>query len=222
MFLGHFAVAFAAKPLVPRASLALLVIAAQCADVLWPFFVALGFEEVRIAPGNTAFTPLEFVSYPYSHSLLMLAIWGVLFGIISKQLIPHRAVFPVVAGLVVSHWVLDWVTHRPDMPLFLSGPYLGLGLWNSIPATLVVELLMFAAGVSIYARETRATTASARWGFVSLILFLLVVYLMNVFAGAPPSVSAVYIATLLGALLIAGWAWWIDRRRIPRRRIEPV
>ena len=220
MFLGHFAVAFAAKPLVPRASLALLIIAAQLADVLWPIFLALGLEEVRIAPGNTAFTPLEFVSYPYSHSLLMLAIWGVLFGVIVRRLIPQRAVFPVVAALVISHWVLDWVTHRPDMPLLLSGPRFGLGLWNSIPATLVVELVMFAVGVWIYARETRATTAGARWGFVALIFFLLVVYLANVFAGAPPSVTAVYIAALLGSFLIAGWAWWIDRRRFPRRHIE--
>ena len=214
MFLGHFAVAFAAKPLVPRASLALLIIAAQLADVLWPIFVALGLEEVRISPGNTAFTPLEFVSYPYSHSLLMLAVWAVLLGIISRQLIPHRAAVPVVAGLVVSHWVLDWVTHRPDMPLLLSGPRFGLGLWNSIRATLVVELIMFAAGVWIYARATRAMTASARWGFVALIVFLLVVYLANVFAGAPPSVAAVYIAALVGSLLIAAWAWWIDRSRV--------
>ena len=215
MFLGHFAVAFAAKPLVPRASLALLIVAAQLADILWPIFVALGLEEVRIAPGNTAFTPLEFVSYPYSHSLLMVVIWGAVLGAISTRLIRGRAVFPVIAGLVVSHWILDWVTHRPDMPLLLSGPRLGLGLWNSIPATLVVELTMFAVGAWIYARETRPTSVGARWGFVALILFLLVIYLANVFAGAPPSVTAVYIAVLLGSLLIAGWAWWIDRGRIP-------
>jgi hypothetical protein len=86
MFLGHFAVAFAAKPLVPRASLALLIVAAQLADVLWPIFVALGLEEVRIAPGDTAFTPLEFVSYPYSHSLMMVIVWGALLGVITALL----------------------------------------------------------------------------------------------------------------------------------------
>lgn len=102
------------------------------------------------------------------------------------------------------------------MPLLLAGPRTGLGLWNSIPATLGVELTMFAVGVWIYARETRQTRAGSRWGFAALILFLLVVYLANVFAGAPPSVTAVYVAALLGALLIALWAWWIDRGRIPR------
>jgi hypothetical protein len=179
MFLGHFAVAFASKPLVPRASLALLIVAAQLADVLWPIFVALGIEQVRIDPGNTAFTPLDFVSYPYSHSLLLLAVWGALFGIVGRRFVPDRAVLPIVAALVVSHWALDWVAHRPDMPLYPGGPKTGLGLWNSVPATLAVELTMFAAGVWIYVRATRPATAGARWGLVGMVAFLLLAYLAS-------------------------------------------
>jgi len=214
MFLGHFAVAFAARPIVPRASLALLIVAAQFADVLWPVLVGLGLEEVRIDPGNTAFTPLDFVAYPYSHSLALLLVWGVILGAIGRRFIRERAIFPVVAGLVVSHWLLDWVTHRPDMPLFPGGPQTGLGLWNSIPWTLAVELAMFAVGVWIYARKTRATDAVGRWGYLALVAFLLVAYLSNLVT-TPPSVTAIYTVTFAGAALLAVWAWWVDGHRVP-------
>ena len=134
--------ALAAKRLAPRASLAVLILAAQLADVMWPVLVAVGIEQVRIDPGNTAFTPLDFVAYPYSHSLLLLMLWGVILGVLTRAHVGGRAAIPLVAGLVVSHWLLDWITHRPDMPLSPGGPHLGLGLWNSVPWTLAVELAM--------------------------------------------------------------------------------
>src|SRR5215831_7038643 len=114
MFVGHFALGFAAKRAVPRTSLALLFAAAQFADLLWPVLVAIGVEEVRIDPGNTAFTPLDFVSYPYSHSLLLLVVWGVAFGLLAGPFMSRAGKgFGVTAALVVSHWVLDVLTHRP-------------------------------------------------------------------------------------------------------------
>src|SRR5919106_2776987 len=84
MFIGHFAVAFAAKRIAPRTSLATLVAAAAFVDILWPIFLLLGIERVRIEPGNTAFTPLAFESYPWSHSLLMGMVWGVAFGLVYR------------------------------------------------------------------------------------------------------------------------------------------
>src|SRR5215468_3832958 len=117
MFIGHFALGFAAKRAAPRVQLAALFGAAQLADTLWPFFVAAGVEHVRIAPGDTAFTPLAFDSYPWSHSLL-LVVWGVAFGYIyrrfGRERTPTAAI--VLALLVVSHWILDFATHRADMP----------------------------------------------------------------------------------------------------------
>src|SRR5215510_11950784 len=111
MFVGHLALGFAAKRATPRVNLAVLLTASQIADILWPLFVALGLERVRIDPGNTAFTPLDFVSYPWSHSLVMLIVWGVVFGAIYGAAIGRDdRVFLVLAGLVVSHWVLDWIT----------------------------------------------------------------------------------------------------------------
>src|SRR5262249_29317261 len=186
MFLGHFALGFAAKRATPGVSLAVLFAAAQLADLVWPVLLLMGLERVRIDPGNTAFTPLDFVSYPYSHSLLLLLVWGVAFGLLAGQFMSRAGkVFGVIAALVVSHWVLDVLTHRPDMPLFPGGPKLGLGLWNSVPATLVVELVLFAVGLAIYLRTTRSSSVSGRWGLVGLVAVLLVSYLANL-AGPPP------------------------------------
>src|SRR5215475_14568193 len=155
MFIGHFALGFAAKRAAPRLSLAALFAAAQLADVMWPVLVGLGIEQVRIDPGNTAFTPLEFVSYPYSHSLLFLCLWGVVFGLICAGIVHDRRALPIAAVLSISHWVLDWITHRPDMPLYPGSIKLGLGLWNSVAATIAVEVPMFAVGVWMYVRATR-------------------------------------------------------------------
>ena len=207
MFIGHFALGFAAKRAAPRAPLATLFAAAQFADLLWPVLVAIGVERVRIAPGITAFTPLDFVSYPYSHSLLLLAVWAAAFALI------YRPAALIVAGLVVSHWVLDWITHRPDMPIYPGGPTFGLGLWNSIPATLAIELVMFGIGVWVYARATRPRDAIGRWGFASFVAFLLAVYLGNVFGGPPPSVTAIWSVGLVGGAVLLAWTWWFDRRR---------
>src|SRR5438093_7074059 len=160
MFIGHFALGFAAKPVAPRVSLAVLFAAALLADLLWPLLVASGVERVRIDPGNTAFTPLDFVSYPYSHSLVMLVVWGVvlaaLHGLGASR---DGRTFAVLVALVVSHWLLDFVTHRPDMPLYPGGPTVGLGLWNSVGGTLVVELAMYGAGLWMYLRATRPRDA---------------------------------------------------------------
>lgn len=131
---GHFALGFAAKKAAPRTSLATLFVAAQLADILWPFVLALGVEQVVIAPGNTVSTPLDFVSYPISHSLLMLLIWGAVFGGIYFARRHDRRAAVIIAGLIVSHWALDWITHRPDMPLYPGGPKLGLRLVESFPS----------------------------------------------------------------------------------------
>src|SRR4051812_33616293 len=178
MFIGHFAVGFASKRVAPEASLGVLMAAPVALDLLWPIFLTLGWETVRIDPGNTAFTPLDFVSYPYSHSLLMAALWGAVFGGIYWAVTRYR-VGAVVVGLgVISHWILDFVTHRPDMPLVPDGgPRIGLGLWNSVPATLVVETLMFAAAVWLYASATRARDRVGRYSFSLFIAVALASYL---------------------------------------------
>ena len=218
MFLGHVAVGLAAKREAPGVSLAVLVLAAQLADVIWPVLVGLGVEQVVIDPGNTRVTPLNFVSYPYSHSLVTLVLWAIAFASLFGLSRGRRAV-PILAALVISHWVFDVITHRPDMPIVPQRALkLGLGLWNSIPATLAVEFAMYAAGVWIYVRSTRARDRIGSWGFGILAVFLVVVYLGNVFGPPPPSASAVWIGALVGAAVMTLWAWWVDRHRAAEPR----
>lgn len=212
MFIGHFALGFAAKRVAPRASLAVLFGAAQLADLLWPVLVAFGVEQVRIDPGNTAVTPLDFVSYPYSHSLLLLAAWGALFGwVFRAPARPRRAL--LLAALVVSHWVLDFVSHRPDMPLYPGGPKFGLELWASIPGTVVIEGAMFVAGVWVYASSTRARDAIGRWGFFALIGLLTLAYVGNLASPPPPSVNAIVVTAIIGSALTIVLTWWVDGHR---------
>jgi hypothetical protein len=217
MFIGHFALGYAAKRWVPRVSLAVLFAAAQLADFLWPVLVALGIERVRIVPGFTASTPLEFISYPYSHSLATLVLWGALFGWICTRWVAGARVFLVVLALVVSHWVLDFVTHVPDMPLYPGGPRYGLGLWNVPAATFAVEIAMFVTGVWIYSRATRAEDRIGRWGFIGVTAFLLVGFLANANGTPPPSVT-----WMIAAAIVLGWltlavAWWADGHRESRK-----
>lgn len=214
MFIGHFAVGFAAKRVVPRVSLAVLFFAVLFADVLWPVLVLLGFEELRIDPGNTAFTPLEFVSYPWSHSLLMLVLWGVAVGAAYRGVFGGRRTFVALAALVVSHWALDWLTHAPDMPLYPGGPKYGLVLWNSVGGTMAVELLLYAGGLWVYAATTRARDRIGRWAFLSLAATLGLIYLGDsMAAAAPPSITAICIVALAASVVFPLWAWWADRHR---------
>ena len=213
MFIGHFAVAFAAKPAAPAASLGTLFLAAQFLDVLWPVFLLLGIERVEIHPGDTAFTPLNFVHYPISHSLAMTLVWAALFALGYAWFTKDRRAALVAAVLVASHWLLDWLTHRPDLPLYPGGSErLGLGLWNSVAATLVLESLMFVAGIVVYLRATRARDRTGTISFWALIAFLIAAYLGAAFGPPPPGLRALEWTALSGWLLVA-WGYWIDRHR---------
>jgi len=206
----------AAKRAEPRVSLGTWFIAAQLADLLWPILVLLGIERVEVVPGITVVTPLDFVSYPWSHSLVMLATWGVLLGLIYAGRGERGLAGSLLAVLVLSHWVLDVASHRPDMPLAPGvGPKLGFGLWNSRPATLAVELGLMALGVAVYARTTAPRDRAGTWAFWSLVGFLLAIYLGNVFGPPPPSAAAVAWSGIAMWLLIA-WGYWIDRHRRQR------
>jgi hypothetical protein len=221
MFIGHFALGFAGKRAAPQVPLLVLFLAAQLADTLWPVLIALGVERVRIEQNSNPFLLLNFISYPYSHSLLLLAVWGIALAAIYRATASDvrlkrdatAAVGPLLFALVVSHWVLDWITHRPDMPLYPGGPTFGLGLWNSVTATVSIELVMFAAGVWVYARATRARDAIGRWGFVGLVALLAVAYVSSLGGTAPPSVAALATVALIGAAITFVLAWWVDRHR---------
>jgi len=213
MFVGHFAVGFASKRLAPRASGGVLLAAPLFLDLLWPIFLATGLESVRIDPGNTAFTPLDLHDYPWSHSLVTSLAWSVLFALGYYAFSRYRRGALVVGAGVFSHWVLDFVTHRPDMPLYPgSAVSVGLGLWNSRAGTMLVESAMFVAGVWIYARTTRARDRIGAIAFWAMVLLLAVLYVSTAFGPPPPSVKSIEVLGLV-AWLFVPWAWWFDRHR---------
>ena len=212
MFLGHFAVGFAAKRAAPRISLGWLVAAPLLLDLLWPVFVLLGWERVSVVPGDTAFTPLRFDAYPISHSLLTAAGWAVLFGVGCWTVCRDRRAAVVVALGVLSHWACDAIVHRPDLPLYPGGPLVGLGVWNSVPATIVLEVTALVAGAVIYARTAGPLGGVARLAWGGLLVFLAATFLASAFGPPPPSPEAVATVALI-AWVFPLWAWWLDRPR---------
>ena len=214
MFIGHFAVAFAAKPAAPSVSLGTLFFACQWVDLMWPLFLLAGLERVEIRPGITAFTPLDFVYYPWTHSLVMGVLWAVAFGLLYLSTRGNGKAALIVAAVLLSHWFLDLVAHRPDLPLAPgSETRWGLGLWNSIPATLLVEVSMFIAGVALYVGRTRALDRIGRWGLWALLVFLAAAYVGAAFGPPPPSVEAIAWAGLIGGSLTGLLGYCFDRHR---------
>ncbi len=213
MFIGHFALGFAAKSVAPQVSLGTLFLAAQFIDLLWPTLLFMGLERVRIEPGATAVVPLVFEHYPYTHSLLAVLGWAVLIGGLHFLLMRERRAALVLGLLVLSHWVLDLLVHKPDLQILpWSDTVLGLRLWSSLTLTLALEVPLFMLGVWLYARSTRADDAAGRWGLVGLVLFLFVVYAGNVLGSPPPSVEAIaWIGQLQWLLVLLGY--WVDRHR---------
>lgn len=212
MFIGHYALAFAAKRAAPRTSLGTLFVAPTLADLLWPIFILLGWERAHMVPGPNPFLTLWLDDYPYSHSLFALIVWGALFGYLYKVKTGTRAA-RVIALLVISHWVLDFITHRPDIQLYPGGAKLGLGLWNSPAATVIVESLMLIAGVAIYARVTRARDGIGRWGLLGLVVLLAGSYGSTLFTPAPTDMRAVAIGGIFFEGVFVLLAWWVDRHR---------
>jgi hypothetical protein len=217
MFIGHFALAFGAKKIAPMLSLGTLFLACQFADLLWPTLVLAGIEIVEVDPGNTVMTPLNFVSYPYSHSFVALAGWSALFALAYRTIRGwHPIAIATVAALVFSHYVLDVITHRPDMPITLTGSRrLGLGLWNYPGTALAIESAMFIAGATLYLSATRARDRIGRIGLYALIVVLVAMFFAALYGPPPPSPSTVAIGGHLMWLFVL-WAYWVDRHRTVR------
>lgn len=211
MFIGHFGAGFAAKRVDKKISLGTLFLASQFIDLLWPILLLLGLESVKIESGNTAVTPLNFISYPISHSMFGVIIWGILFGIVYYLIKKNLRGSILLGVLVFSHWLLDLLTHRPDLQLFPWSDYkVGLGLWNSFYGTVIVEGLIFTAGVFIFYKVSKPQSNSKKILFWSLVTFLTAVYIMNLFGPPPPTEEPIAFVGLAQWMLIA-WAYWIDR-----------
>ncbi|HUL42950.1 MAG TPA: metal-dependent hydrolase [Bacteroidota bacterium] len=216
MFIGHFGVGFGAKKSAPAVSLGILFIAAQFLDLLWPTLLLIGAEHVAIEPNSGRTVPLNFIDYPFSHSLVMVIFWSLLVGFLF-WLIRKNVKSAVVIGIcVMSHWVLDLIVHYPDLPLApWNSPLAGFSLWSSPIGTGLVEGSIFLAGVILYLKATSARNRAGKFGLWLMVGLLILSHLANLFGPPPPSVTAIAWAGQLQWLFVV-LAFWVDRNRIPR------
>ncbi|MBI1341320.1 MAG: hypothetical protein GC171_00140 [Terrimonas sp.] len=214
MFIGHYSLGFAGKRIDKGPSLGTLFLAVQWLDLIWPILVLAGVEQFSIDPGNTVLTPLNFEFYPWSHSLLMSIIWGLIFAGLYYLKTKNRKGAFLLFLLVVSHWVLDWLTHRPDLPLTpFTEIRVGLGLWNHKWIEIILETLLFVAGAWMYLRATRPKNKTGTWSLWGLLFFLLLIHFMNIAGPPPPDVKTVAWMGLSQWLIVA-WGFWIDTNRV--------
>lgn len=220
MFIGHYGVALGLKRADKTISLGVLFLAVQAVDILWTVLVLLGIEKVEISPGVTAANPLDFAYYPFTHSLLMSAVWAgaayLLFRILPAKAGWQKSKLALILGFaVLSHFLLDLVVHRPDLPLAFStgSPKLGFGLWNYPAAAYLLESAIFLAGVWIYLKSTSPVGKVGKYGMLVFALLLLVANLLNLFGPPPPNVQMVAASGFVMYFVLAGAAFWLDKKR---------
>ena len=208
MFVGHLSVALAAKRLEPEISLGTLVLAAVLADLItFPLLLAR-VESFRLDaqfPTNRMLGDI-----PYSHSLLMDLLWAALFACAWFLRRRHGRAALLLFAAVLSHWILDVVSHRPDMQLAPGlRTFLGLGLWNSLSATLALEGGIWLLAIILFIRAAPPARPIAFWIGVALCTLL---WIGNVTNGANPDPVRAGIGGLVVFSLIVAWAYWINPR----------
>lgn len=217
MFIGHFGVGFGAKKFAPEVSLGFLFLAAQFIDLLWPTLLLLGLEHVVISPGITKATPLDFIDYPISHSLLMVIFWGLLLAFITRLFIKNYKIPLIIFLAVVSHWFLDLIVHRPDLPVIPGNPFMmGFGLWNFPYISFVAEGIIFIAGILLYYKATSSKNKFGKYGLIALIVLLVLIQIGNMLGSAPPDVNAIAWAGQLQWLFVV-LAFFADKNRLVKK-----
>jgi hypothetical protein len=210
MFVGHLALAFAAKRAAPRVNLGWLMAGVTALDLIWPVFLLIGIERVRIVQGATAFTPLVLEYYPWSHSLVMAVVWGLVLAALGRWR-GLAAPGVLLVALVVSHWMLDFVSHAPDLPLWPGrSPRLGLRLWDSILLTFVIEGSLWLAGIVVYLKTGASRRPRAALAFWSLVAVTTLMWATSPWSPPPPNPRALAWFALIGWITVP-WASLADR-----------
>lgn len=215
MFIGHYGPAIAIKAVRPAIPMWVLFIAVQLVDVAWAVLVLLGIEKVRIVPGITASNPLDLYYMPYTHSLAGALLWA-LGAIVLYRALPRGRVWAPASwiGLAVfSHWVLDLLVHRPDLPLYDDTMKVGLGLWNYPAIALALEALLLFGGMTLYLRRTTAINVIGRFGPPTFGVLMLAIQCYVFFGPPPASPRAAATTALVAYFVFAAVAQWLDRQR---------
>jgi hypothetical protein len=215
MFIGHFGLSLAAKKAAPKVSLAVLFVATQFVDILWPFMLLFNIEKVAVVPGYTKVNAYEFLYFPYTHSLLMGIVWGVIVSLIYFMIKKDIRGSIVIGLCVLSHWFFDLIVHTTDLPITPFSDYkVGFGLWNHVAATLIIEFLFFFGGLFVYTSVTKARNKKGTWGLWVLGALLVIVTISNTFGPPPPdSIKVLFISFIILMTLIIFLAAWVDKNR---------
>jgi len=210
------AVAFAAKKAAPHTSLGTLFLTAGWLDLVSPLVLLAGLEHFSIAVGDAAFTAQSFNDYPLTHSLVATLVFATLGAALYLARTRNRGAALVIAAAVLSHWVLDFATHRRGMPVWPwhGGGHVGLGLWRHPAIAIAIESAMFVGALWVYLRATRGKDRVGRWGAVAFPVFLAALFAATLVSPPPPN------AGVLAGVGLAGWlipasAWWVDHHREP-------
>lgn len=221
MFIGHYGMALAAKRVDKNISLGLLFFATQFADILFFLLVPLGIEKMSFVPGITKVSPLDFTYYPYSHGLAATLLWAVLFFVIFKiaPLKPDsnkNRVALAMGATVFSHFLLDAIVHRADLPLFGGDSYkIGLGLWNYVFASSLIEFMIFLSGLRMYLKSTKGATFIGRYGMIIFLAFVTIMWMTTLLTPTPSDFNIIGFAIfgLVFQLIVIGIVSWLDRKR---------
>jgi len=221
MFAGHYAVSLACKGVEQRLPLWLLFLAVQFVDILWSILILLGIEKVRLVPGITATNPFDLYYMPYTHSLVAAVVWSALVFLGYRLFISQRsasrdrpALFLALA--IFSHWILDLLVHRPDLPLYDNTHKLGLGLWNYPMPTFALEAAILFGGMWLYMRSTKGGSSVGKYGMPIFGIVLLLVHWILFFGPPAPSPDATAVLLLVLYLGFAAVAAWLERKRQAR------
>ena len=216
MFIGHYAVSYVAKAVKPSLPLWLLFLAVQLVDVFWAMFVLLGIEKVRIVPGITASSPLDLYYMPYTHGLLTSLLWAgaalVLYRLACKRKLWAGAI--ILGAAVFSHWLLDFLVHRPDLPIYDNTLKVGLGLWNYPVLSFMLEAGLLLGGMYLYLKKTRSVQRGGAYGMLIFGLFMMAAQLSVFFVAPPETGTQVAISALVSYFLFAAVALWLERKRV--------
>jgi hypothetical protein len=222
MFIGHFAMGFGAKRAARGASLGTLFFAAQLVDFVWAALMLLGVEHARIIPGFTRMVPLDLYHVPYSHSLAGSLALALAFGGGYYLLRRDRKTSLVLGAVVFSHWLLDFLTHAPDLPVAPGmSTMLGLGLWNYPLASVLTEGGIFVACVWSYVSHSSARDLAGHLLFWPIPVLLAFLWLGNM-TNTPPNTTVVAFSTLSMLVFIPLAAWAGRHRGESRGAGEPV
>jgi hypothetical protein len=213
MFVGHYGPAFALKRAVPETSLAALGIGVQLVDIAWAILIFAGVEQVRIVPGITESNALDLQFIPYTHGLISTVLWSLFGGLVAGLLVRSRRVFVAVALAIASHWILDLLMHRPDLPIYGDEMKVGLGLWNYRWPAFVLEIATLAIGLVLYVRGSRPRDAIGRFGPAVLFVALTGTQLFNLLVAPTETPDATAGGALVMYLAIPLAMAYLERHR---------